>query len=69
MPHRYFPHSQEDIASMLETCGVKSLDDLYADVPEQLKFKGTYNVPSEMSEHEVRKFFNTLGKKNTSFDT
>ena len=69
MPHRYFPHSQEDIASMLETCGVKSLDDLYADVPEQLKFKDTYNVPSEMSEHEVRKFFNTLGKKNTSFDT
>ncbi len=69
MSHRYFPHSQEDIASMLETCGVKTMDDLYADVPEQLKFKGTYNVPSEMSEHEVRKFFNALGRKNTTFDT
>lgn len=54
---------------MLETCGVKSMEDLYADVPEQLKFKGTYNVPSEMSEHEVRKFFNALGRKNTSFET
>lgn len=69
MSHRYFPHSQEDITSMLETCGVKTLEDLYADVPEQLKFKGTYNVPSEMSEHEVRKFFNDLGKKNTTYET
>ena len=69
MSHRYFPHSEEDIASMLETCGVKTMEDLYADVPEQLKFKGTYNVPSEMSEHEVRKFFNALGRKNTTFET
>ena len=69
MSHRYFPHSKEDISSMLETCGVKTMEDLYADVPEQLKFKGTYNLPSEMSEHEVRRFFNKLGQKNTTYET
>ena len=34
MAHPYLPHTQADIRAMLEKIGVKSLDDLYADVPE-----------------------------------
>ena len=51
---------------MLECCGLNSLDDLYSDVPEQLKFKKDYDLPSEMSETEVRRFFDCLGKKNSN---
>ena len=64
MSHRYFPHTDSDIYEMLKKCGVTSLDDLYADVPEQLLFRRDYNLPDEMSEKEVRDFFNKLGKKN-----
>lgn len=64
MPHRYFPHTQEDINYMLDRCGVKHITDLYSDVPEELIFNKEYNLPSEKSEKEVRDFFNTLGKKN-----
>ena len=34
---KYFPHTPEDIQQMLDVCGVNSLDDLYADVPEEVK--------------------------------
>lgn len=33
MPHRYFPHTAEDEAYMLETVGVKKVEDLFASVP------------------------------------
>ena len=64
MSYKYFPHTPEDVSSMLHTCGVKSLDDLYSDIPEQLTLKREYNLPSEMSEIEVRKFFDRLGSHN-----
>ena len=49
---------------MLAKVGVKSLDDLYAEVPESIRFKGEYDLPSEMSEMEIRRFFDCLGNKN-----
>lgn len=64
MQHRYFPHTEADIKAMLQRCGVGSLDDLYADVPEELRFHGDYQVPSQMSEKEVRDFFDGLGRRN-----
>lgn len=64
MMHRYFPHTQEDIDTMLKACSVESLDDLYSDVPEQLRLHHNYDLPKEKSEKEVRDFFNELGSKN-----
>lgn len=54
--HRYFPHTPHDIKLMLEKCGVDKLDDLYADVPQELRLKHPYNLPEEMSEMQVRRF-------------
>lgn len=60
----YFPHTGEDISRMLERIGVKSLDDLYSDVPADFIFKGEYDLPSAMSEQEVRDHFAKLASKN-----
>lgn len=62
--HRYFPHTPNDIERMLNRCGVGTLDDLYADVPEEIRLKQPYNLPQEMSEQQVRRFFNNLGADN-----
>ena len=43
---------------------MNSLDDLYADVPEQIRFRGEYDLPEPMSETEIRSLFEKLGKKN-----
>ena len=64
MAYKYFPQTEEDIKQMLEVSGVKTLADLYGDVPEELKFKKEYCIPSEMSEIEIHKYFNELGSKN-----
>jgi len=64
MSHRYLPHTSEDIRHMLGTCGVDSLDGLYADVPDGLRLARHYSLPDEMSEKEVRDFFDALGRKN-----
>lgn len=64
MLHRYLPHTPEDIAEMLAACGLKSLDELYADVPDELLLKRRYELPEQMSEKEVRDFFKSLSDNN-----
>ncbi len=62
--YKYFPHTEADLKAMLNTVGVDSLDALYADVPEAIRFRGDYQLPSEMSEMEVRQLFEQLGSQN-----
>ena len=62
--YKYFPHTEEDLKAMLERVGVDSLDDLYAQIPEDIRFRGDYQLPPEMNEMEVRKLFETLGNAN-----
>ena len=64
MDYKYFPHTQDDLAAMLAKAGVKDLDGLYAQIPESIRFRGDYRLPSEMSEMEVRQLFERLGSMN-----
>ncbi len=61
---KYFPHTQDDLKAMLEKVGVDSLDALYSQIPESIRFRGDYKIPSEMSEMEVRQLFEKLGSQN-----
>ena len=64
MSNKFIPHTEADICKMLERIGLQSVDDLYADVPAEVIFKRDYNIPSAMSEIELRKHFDELGRKN-----
>ena len=64
MDYKYFPHTQEDLEAMLAKAGVKTLDDLYAQIPDAIRFRGDYELPLEMSEMEVRDTFEKLGSQN-----
>ena len=61
---QYFPQTGEDIRAMLDRIGVKSLDDLYSDVPADCLYKGEYDLPEAMTEQQVRDFFEGLAAKN-----
>ncbi len=61
----YFPHTEEDIKIMLDRIGLSSLDELYSDVPADFIYDKEYELPSAMSEEEVRNFFEKLASKNT----
>ena len=60
----YFPHTEDDIRAMLRRIGVGSLEDLYADVPQDYIYKGEYDLPDAMSEQQVRDFFAALDAKD-----
>ena len=64
MNYKYFPHTEDDLRTMMEKAGVKDLDGLYAQIPESIRFRGDYKIPSEMSEMEVRQLFEKLGSQN-----
>lgn len=64
MNFKFFPQTKEEIEQMLKQAGMNSLDDLYADVPEQIRFRGEYDLPDPMSETEIRSLFEKLGEKN-----
>lgn len=64
MNFKFFPQTKEEIEQMLKQTGMNSLDDLYADVPEQIRFRGEYDLPDPMSETEIRSLFEKLGEKN-----
>ena len=61
----YFPQTEEDIRVMLNRIGVPSLDGLYSDVPQAFIYKGEYDLPSAMSEQQVRDFFEGLASRNS----
>ena len=61
--HKYFPHTQDDLKAMMEKAGVTDFDGLYAQIPENIRFRGDYQIPSEMSEMEVRDTFAKLGNQ------
>ena len=64
MAFSYFPHTDSDIRMMLERIGVKSLDDLYCDVPQDVIYRKEYDLPDALSEHEVRRYFDELASEN-----
>lgn len=64
MQYKYFPHTQGEIEEMLRCCGLTSLEELYAEVPPQIRFGGDYRLPSAMSETEIRRHFELMGGKN-----
>ena len=68
--YKYFPHTEDDLQAMLSRVGIGSIDALYAQIPESIRFKGDYELPLSASELEVRQAFELLGKQNkqlTSF--
>ena len=66
MSFSYFPHTEEDIQAMLARIGMKSLDDLYADIPQSVYFSDDkeYDLPSAYSEEEIRRRFAELESRN-----
>ena len=48
----FIPHTPADVAAMLDVIGVQSIDDLFDEIPRELR-AGVLDVPQAMSEMEV----------------
>jgi len=64
MLHRYLPMTEEDKQEMLKAIGVESIDELFSDIPESVRFKGEYNIKKAKSEPELLRELSELAAKN-----
>jgi glycine dehydrogenase subunit 1 len=62
MPYLY--NTSEDQAAMLAAIGVRSLDDLFAIVPAELRLKRELAIPPALSEIELTQHMSALAARN-----
>jgi glycine dehydrogenase subunit 1 len=64
--HPYIPNSVPEVkAQMLKEIGVKDIEELYEDIPKELRFKGEMNLPKPFpSEYGLRKHVEGILAKN-----
>jgi len=60
----FLPNTNKDREEMLKTIGVKSIDELFSDIPPALRFEGDLDLPPAMSEHDLAKHMIDLANKN-----
>jgi glycine dehydrogenase subunit 1 len=69
MKHRYLPMTEADKKEMLETIGVNSVDELFSDIPEEVRFKGEYNIKAAKSETSLMKELFQMASRNADLKT
>ncbi|MFV9510827.1 aminomethyl-transferring glycine dehydrogenase subunit GcvPA [Tepidibacillus sp. LV47] len=68
MTSRYIPNTGQDQQEMLTAIGIKSVEELFADIPETVRFKGHLNIPKAMSELEVTRHMQQLASRNITIN-
>lgn len=68
MKHRYLPMTDRDQQEMLQTVGVQSIEDLFADIPASVRFQGTLDVSPALDEQALLKHTRRLAEKNADTD-
>jgi len=63
----YILHDSKKIQAMLDVIGVKTLDDLYCDIPSDLTLQ-KLNLPSGLTEPAVLALLKSIGAKNHLYD-
>lgn len=61
---KYTPHSEAEIRSMLDFLGLQSLDDLFADIPAQIRSKCVLPKRGGLTEMEVRRALSARANEN-----
>jgi len=60
--------TEQDQQEMLDTIGVSSLEDLFKDIPEEIRFKGDLPVSPGLNEYALTTHLSELAAKNANTD-
>lgn len=66
--HRYIPNTEADSSEMLHSMGMKTIDDLFQDIPKELILNRKLHINDAMSEMEIGKHLKEIGEKNQNTD-
>ena len=60
----YIPHTEDDIAAMLATIGVGSIDDLFDEIPAALRCGNLTKIPPSLTEMEIGQLMRQRAAQN-----
>lgn len=66
---RYIPHTDEDVRQMLETIGVDTIEDLFVEVPGDVRLDRPLELVAPLSEAEVLGELKRLAAQNATVET
>ena len=66
--YRYLPDTEQDKKEMLDFLGMSSIEELFEDIPAELRLKGELNIPDADPEPVLLKKMNKLAAKNINAD-
>jgi len=64
----YISNTYNDEKKLLDAIGINSIDDLFDDIPSNLRLSKSLNIPNSMSELEVTSHIGELSKKNKNIE-
>ena len=65
---QYIPNTEADCRAMLDAIGVRSSDELFADIPSKLRLKRGLNLAPPLSETGLRRHMKGLAGRNADVD-
>lgn len=68
MNRSYLPHTPEDRVAMLKVVGANCVDDLFVDIPKDIRLGRKLDLPEKMDEVALLKELKFLASKNASFE-
>jgi glycine dehydrogenase subunit 1 len=66
--HRYIPMTTEDQVEMLATIGVSDTEELFRDIPESIRYRGTLPMSSALDEWSLLEHMKELAGRNADTD-
>jgi len=64
----YIQNTPADASDMLKSIGVKSIDDLFASIPEAVRLKRPLEIPPALPEQDLLAHLSALAARNRTFD-
>lgn len=66
MKYRYLPMTDTDQGDMMREIGISSVDELFADIPEEVRFKRKLNISEALDEVTLSRYMQSLAQKNAN---
>jgi len=65
MSNRYLPNDTEEIREKLKKeIGIKDVDELFSDIPKEIRLKNALNIPGPFSDLEIKREIEEILKRN-----
>ena len=65
----YVPNTEKERQEMLQAAGYSDMNELFADIPDEVRLKGELEIPAGMPELSVRREMEKMAGRNQLFPT